>query len=570
MSPRQQRKRHIIEQCENKQQEEINKQMYTSTLPQNDEYRNRPHSFDTFLADQQLLREQRAKIERLARIQRRVFADDSKEPLNDNENTPKISSSTKQLQHEECDKEEKDDDIESKDKCKDKEDKKNINIDESTSKSKTESVVLCKSVQTQPIVSTSKKLNKIETQRLKRDMSDIEETKIIQKVCDPTKLLPCDIMDELNKLEKEGKLKSEQDFDVYFRKLLENHPQNAQIAVQLLQFMNQNKQNQEQDREEIDKNEIDKEEIDKEETDKEVIDDEESDERENDLDDNKEEEFVDIPKSPRQINKSPLQSTPPKAILPALVPIKIEYTTPDDTDSDDNEQSDHDKERDDDGQLGDDECHSITNGANSNSDTMNEIENENENEEEKQDIELISESQYSQISDSDQEDEAIQQNKNNDKRNDAENNDNKSNDNKSNDNMINTDNESDIIANWINKYPDYYFPPSTKTDVQVIQNFVAKPNNTRNTTTIQDSNSNSSSTDYSLQTIPLDDDNIQNENDIQDVNNTTDNNFEDFDDLDDSAKVSESLKQVVSLSDDIEIVNLMESCKKLRDDISKI
>ena len=147
---------------------------------------------------------------------------------------------------------------------------------------------------------------------------------------------------------------------------------------------------------------------------------------------------------------------------------------------------------------------------------MMEIDEDEEQTDEDEDCkQLITKSQYSQISDSEDEDD----------------------NNQVFDHQEHQISANEFIVNWINKHPDYYFPPSTLTDIEIIQRFVNEQNiqNTR------------------LNVI----------SNIEDIDlNTNDNT------TDSATDTTET--EIFSLNDDTEISTLIQSCQRLRDNISSI
>merc|ERR1712228_27336 len=112
--------------------------------------------------------------------------------------------------------------VQKKDRFEQKNDEENEeNEFKSPPKSENITIFLSKSIQTKPEVLTPK-MNKTQTNKLKENVMGYKTTQSIH-ASDPLELLPPDIMEKLNKLEQDGKLKDVKDFDIHFRELLGAH-----------------------------------------------------------------------------------------------------------------------------------------------------------------------------------------------------------------------------------------------------------------------------------------------------------------------------------------------------------
>ena len=227
------------------------------------------HDVD-FLSKQQMMREQRAKTERLARIQRRMCTEEkrilersksgNKQDMRLKGRKKKVRSplprkTRRRLLFEEMDdsddneeenesEEEKtsalDDETKNLDEIKVTKINEGVQVDTELKVDTNDTTFSSKSIQTQPEVLTPK-MNRIETQRLKNCIMGMEDTKQVQSPKFDSnqifKVLPPDIMRSLKELEEKGALKDMNDFNQHFKEILESHDDSKQIASSLLQCM---------------------------------------------------------------------------------------------------------------------------------------------------------------------------------------------------------------------------------------------------------------------------------------------------------------------------------------------
>ena len=464
-----------------------------------------------FLIDQKVRREQKAKVERLARIQRQMCTDEkkllhspSKQVVTGRKKTaspvktPKCKSPLKVEQK-------YDEDAEEGFKSPPPISEENAPI------------LLSKSIQTKPDVLTPTKMNQTLTNKLKENVMGYKAAKRIHDY-DPTDLLPPDIMEKLNELEQDGKLNDVNDFDVHFRELLGAHCDSKQIASQLLEFM--------------------------------TMTNETNDEIEDNMSDDEQPIIV---KSKRPPLPSPKRISTPeikekKEVLPQI----------DDEDISDINESENMKEE----EEKKSEIKETPSNPNKNKDTSpvtvevvekDHIEKRNEKTEkndkvlQKEDDLLVTQSQYADASDIDDVNEVLDH-----KKEDAE--EQKSEyveplkETKS---KLPQQSDSDIIQNWIKKHPEYFFAPSTRSDCEIIKNFASGLEKHDKKEKLNYSEPHSSG----HQMLVYD----RNKNELL---------YNDYSQP--VQQIHEELNEIMSLQNDVEILTLMESCQALRHKISSL